>query len=91
MKTTEKTYVVHVTATDNYGKESSSIIPVKSHTTLTEAAVIDLLNRQYPHLRHRIDSLNELKSPEQVEDWHHSFMGTIFGEDIPLKEEKDEE
>ena len=85
METTEKIYVVHVTAVDEYGGQTQVVIPIKSHKTLADSEVVDLLNKQYPHLKHRIDSMEELKSPEQVDDWHHSFMGTIFGEDMPPK------
>jgi hypothetical protein len=91
METTEKTYVVRLKAVDEYGNETPSVMPIKSHSTMTEADVIAMLDKQYPHLKHHIESMEELKSPEQVEDWHHSYMGVIFGEDMPNKEKEEEE
>lgn len=87
----EKTYVVRVIAVDDLGNEIPTVLPLKSAHSLTEAEVIEMMDKQYPHLKHRIESLEELKSPEEVDDWHHSYMGVILGEDAPKEEAEDKE
>ncbi len=85
MEKTPKTYIAEVVAVDQYGNETQTTVPIKAIYEPTSAEIVNKLDTDYPHLTHRVAKLDELRSPEQVEDWHHSFMGVIFGEDIHKK------
>lgn len=72
-------FVVRVVGVDDAGIETPSTIPMKlSGEPETELIEKDL-DDQYPHLKHRVVEIEELKTPEQVEDWQHSYLGSVFG------------
>jgi hypothetical protein len=80
----ERMFIVHVVATDEYGTETKSTIPVKLTEDAVQKEIEEDLDEQYPHLKHRVTEINELKTPGEVENWHNSYLGAILGpEDNP--------
>ena len=74
-------YIAHVVAVDEVGNEVTTSVPMKSEEPPLAEDIIQQLDEQYPHLKHRVVSIDSLKTPDQVENWHQSFLGTIFGEE----------
>ena len=86
----EKMFVVRIVAVDERGVETPTTIPMKFDTSPDVALIEQDLDTQYPHLKHRVTELEELKTPEQVDDWQHSYLGPVLGsEHTPLEEEKE--
>ncbi|GAB3901044.1 hypothetical protein GCM10028803_25030 [Larkinella knui] len=88
----EKMFVVRVVGVDDLGAETPATIPMKFETSPDAALIEQDLNEQYPHLKHRVVEIEELKTPGEVDNWHHSFLGSVMGTDLPaVEEEKDAE
>jgi hypothetical protein len=85
----EKMFVVRVVAVDELGVETPTTVPMKMEGAPDVAIIEQDLDKQYPHLKHRVVELEELKTPDQVDDWQHSFLGPVFGaEHIPHEHEE---
>jgi len=80
----ETTYIVRVTAVDEVGQEVLTTIPMRTEEEPVVEDIERQLDQQYPHLKHKVTEMTPLKTPDQVENWHQSYLGTIFGtEDYP--------
>lgn len=77
----EKMFVIHAVGVDELGVETPTTIPMKLSGDPETALIEQDLDAQYPHLKHRVIQIEELKTPDQVEDWQHSYLGSIFGSD----------
>ncbi|WP_128543705.1 hypothetical protein [Larkinella soli] len=75
----ERTFIVRVEATDELGKQIHSVLPMKAEGEPIVTEIIAQLDAQYPHLKHRVTEIEELKTPAEVENWQHSYLGTVFG------------
>ena len=75
----EKMFVVRAVGVDELGVETPTTIPMKLESLPDTALIENDLNAQYPHLKHRVVEIEELKTPAQVEDWQHSYLGSVFG------------
>ncbi|MGA0555397.1 hypothetical protein ACO2Q8_02020 [Larkinella sp. VNQ87] len=75
----ERMYIVRAVGTDDQGVETPTTIPMKLDHEPVSRLIEEDLDAQYPHLKHRVTEIEELKSPEQVEDWQHSYLGSVFG------------
>jgi hypothetical protein len=85
----EKSYLIRITTVDDQGQEMTSTLPYKSENADFIAEDIEQdMDAQYPHLKHKVTSIEELKTPEAVENWNHSYLGTLFG--VNEKTEKTE-
>lgn len=72
-------FIVRAVGVDELGVETPTTIPMKV-AEAPEAELIEQdLDAQYPHLKHRVVEIEELKTPGQVEDWQHSYLGSVFG------------
>ncbi|GAB3938242.1 hypothetical protein [Larkinella terrae] len=82
----EKMFVVRAVGVDELGVETPTTIPMK----LAEKPEVEIieqdLDAQYPHLKHRVIEIEELKTPGQVEDWQHSYLGSVFGSEHQVNE-----
>lgn len=83
-------FVVRAVGTDELGVETPTTIPMKL-AVKPEAELIEQdLDAQYPHLKHRVIEIEELKTPGDVDNWQHSFLGSVMGTDLPPVEEEKE-
>ncbi|RAJ92555.1 hypothetical protein LX87_04885 [Larkinella arboricola] len=77
----EKMFIVRAVGVDELGVETPTTIPMKQAEAPEADLIVEDLDAQYPHLKHRVVEIEELKTPGQVEDWQHSYLGTVMGTD----------
>ncbi|MFC5408565.1 hypothetical protein ACFPMF_04555 [Larkinella bovis] len=82
----ERMFVVRAVGVDDLGIETPTTIPMKLTGEPEIERIEQELNTQYPHLKHRVVEVEELKKPSQVEDWQHSYLGAVFGSEHSEKE-----
>ncbi len=72
-------FIVRAVGVDEFGVETPTTIPMKLAEEPEAELIVEDLDTQYPHLKHRVVEIEELKTPGQVEDWQNSYLGTVFG------------
>ncbi|RRB06756.1 hypothetical protein [Larkinella rosea] len=85
----EKMFVVRAVGTDELGVETPTTIPMKLAAKPEVETIEHDLDAQYPHLKHRVVEIEELKTPGQVEDWQHSYLGSVFGSEHQVNENEE--
>jgi hypothetical protein len=75
----EKMFIVRAVGVDDLGVETPTTIPMKFTEAPEAELIVQDLDAQYPHLKHKVLEIEELKTPGQVEDWQNSYLGSVLG------------